>query len=187
MKKSKPINYVDKQEFYELMLAHWDRVKAAEAAGLPPPIANNKIGRNIIKIAEGIGSRYNFSKYSYREELVSDGIIDAVKAINKFNPHESKNPFGYFSQCIWYAFLRRIDEEKEAQYIRYKMTENAYMEGSLVGGEDTESFSGVIEDNEFRDDFVSNFERRMNEKKAKRDLKKVESKSPVDDMFIYED
>jgi len=44
---------------------------------------------------------------------------------HNFNPEKSKNPFSYFTQIIYYAFLRRIEKEKKQSYIKYKILENA--------------------------------------------------------------
>ena len=51
--------------------------------------------------------------------------IDMVewKKLCNFDPEKSKNPFSYFTQIIYYAFLRRIEKEKKQSYIKLKMTE----------------------------------------------------------------
>ena len=42
---------------------------------------------------------------------------------DNFDPNKSKNPFAYFTQIIYYAFLRRIGKEKKQLYVKYKATE----------------------------------------------------------------
>lgn len=45
---------------------------------------------------------------------------------HNFNPDKSSNPFSYFTQIIYYAFLRRIEKEKKQSYVKFKiMEENA--------------------------------------------------------------
>ena len=44
---------------------------------------------------------------------------------SNFDPEKSKNPFSYFTQIIYYAFLRRIQKEKKQAYIKYKAVEAA--------------------------------------------------------------
>ena len=44
---------------------------------------------------------------------------------HNFDPDKSKNPFSYFTQIIYYAFLRRIQKEKKQSYIKYKAIEAA--------------------------------------------------------------
>lgn len=172
--KNKTVNYVDKKEFYDLLVKHKQRVMLAEERGLDPPQACDQIGLNIMKIANGLASRYNFSRYPYREEMVSDGIIDACAAINKFDTDRHDNPFGYFTTVIWNSFIHRIESEEVQTYIRFKKTENSYLTGLLVGGEDVEAFSGVIEDNDYRDEFIANYERKVAERKERREQRKLE-------------
>jgi hypothetical protein len=42
---------------------------------------------------------------------------------HNFNPRKSKNPFSYFTQIIYFAFLRRIEKEKKQAYVKLKATE----------------------------------------------------------------
>ena len=44
---------------------------------------------------------------------------------HNFDPEKSKNPFSYFTQIIYFAFLRRIEKEKKQSYIKYKMLEQS--------------------------------------------------------------
>jgi hypothetical protein len=82
-----------------------------------------------LDIATHLSYRPNFINYPYREEMISDGIENCVMYASNFNPEKSKNPFSYFTQIIYYAFLRRIQKEKKQSYVKYKMT----MEKDLTG------------------------------------------------------
>ena len=48
----------------------------------------------------------------YKEDMISDGVENCVQYIDNFDPAKSKNPFAYFTQIVYYAFLRRIAKEK---------------------------------------------------------------------------
>ena len=50
---------------------------------------------------------------------------------HNFNPEKSKNPFAYFTQIIYYAFLRRIEREKKQAYVKYKAAQMSDMDDSL--------------------------------------------------------
>ena len=65
-----------------------------------------------LKIANGLSYRPNFINYTYRQEMISDGIENCLQYIHNFDPEKSKNPFAYFTQIIYYAFIRRIQKEK---------------------------------------------------------------------------
>ena len=67
---------------------------------------------SVFKIANGLSYRPNFINYTYRQEMISDGIENCLQYIHNFDPEKSKNPFAYFTQIIYYAFIRRIQKEK---------------------------------------------------------------------------
>jgi DNA-directed RNA polymerase specialized sigma24 family protein len=99
--------------------------------------------------------------------MVSDGLENAIQALGNFDPTKSKNPFAYFTQIIWYAFLRRIDKEKKQVYIRHKVTENSMLTGTLVDKDgDAEGDANYVDlNNDYMTDFVANYEKRMESKK----------------------
>ena len=84
------------------------------------PIIPDYAGECFLKIAERLSHRPNFINYAFREEMVSDGIENCVMYASNFNPEKSSNPFAYFTQITYYAFLRRIEKEKKQLYIKYK-------------------------------------------------------------------
>ena len=55
--------------------------------------------------------------------MISDGIENSLQYIDNFDPEKSKNPFAYFTQIIYYAFLRRISQEKKQLEIKNKILE----------------------------------------------------------------
>ena len=54
--------------------------------------------------------------------MIGDGIENCVMYASNFDPEKSTNPFSYFTQIIYFAFLRRIQKEKKQNYIKYKAT-----------------------------------------------------------------
>ena len=80
-----------------------------------------------MKIATHLSYRPNFINYMFKEDMVSDGVENCVQYIDNFDPNKSKNPFAYFTQIVYYAFLRRIAKEKRQMDIRDKLIEkNGY-------------------------------------------------------------
>ena len=70
--------------------------------------------------------------------MISDGIENCLQYIHNFNPEKSKNPFAYFTQIIYYAFIRRIQKEKKQTHIKNKMIENQeYIDFVTLEGDDT--------------------------------------------------
>ena len=59
--------------------------------------------------------------------MICDGIENCVQYIGNFDPSKSSNPFAYFTQIIYYAFLRRISKEKRQLEIKNKIiTKSGY-------------------------------------------------------------
>jgi hypothetical protein len=114
-------------------MVEWKNVvKEAEASGETkrPPVTEY-IGECFFKIAEHLSYRPNFINYHYREEMIGDGIENCLMYCHNFDPNKSKNPFSYFTQIIYYAFLRRIQKEKKQNYIKYKLAEAKDSEGRI--------------------------------------------------------
>jgi hypothetical protein len=68
--------------------------------------------------------------------MISDGIENCLQYMSNFNPKKSNNPFAYFTQIIYYAFIRRIQKEKKQQDVKAKLIANTgteMMMDSLVG------------------------------------------------------
>ena len=123
-KKKNPNHYVDNQEFYEALCEWKDKVVEAEECGEERPPISNYVGECFIKMAEGLSRRACFINYDFREEMVGDAIENAILYAHNFKK-EGKNPFAYFTQMMYYAFLRRIQKEKKQMYIKYKLIEQS--------------------------------------------------------------
>jgi len=130
MSKSKN-HYIDNEKFYEEMCEWVVLVKEAEASEEPRPPINNYIGKCFLDIASNLCKKGNFAKYPYTEEMVSDAVENCLMYAHNFNPEKSKNPFSYFTQIIYFAFLRRIEKEKKQMYIKYKLMEENDVDGTL--------------------------------------------------------
>ena len=136
-KRKTGVHYVNNARFLEAMKEWKERCKEAEELGDPQPPVTNYIGECFLKIANHLSYRPNFINYTYRDEMISDGIENCLQYCGNFNPDKSKNPFAYFTQIIYYAFIRRIQKEKKQQHIRHKVIENMNVD-ILAVGEDME-------------------------------------------------
>ena len=117
--------YVNNADFLAAIVEMRAKKQEAEEKGLPKPIVSNYIGECILKIATHLSYKPNFINYSYRDEMISDGIENCLQYIDNFNPEKSTNPFAYFTQIIYYAFLRRIQREKKQLEIKTKILERS--------------------------------------------------------------
>lgn len=128
-------NYINNRDFYEALVKYKEQYVYAEKfsnSGKLPQMPDY-LGECFMKLAYKIASRPNFSGYSYKEEMIEDGIENCMIAWKSFDPEKTQNPFAYFTQIIWYAFLRRIEKEQKQSYIKHKSLLNASLEATLLG------------------------------------------------------
>tara|TARA_R100000988_G_C3975974_1_gene154146 strand:- start:521 stop:1069 length:549 start_codon:yes stop_codon:yes gene_type:complete len=123
--KKKSVHYVSNKEFLQAMIEYKDRCDKADKRKRKRPPVTNYIGECFLKIANHLSYRPNFINYTFRDDMISDGIENCLQYLNNFNPKKSNNPFAYFTQIIYYAFIRRIQKEKKQANIKYKMIEEA--------------------------------------------------------------
>ncbi len=136
--KQKP-HYVNNKKFLEAMTEYRELRIKAEETGKPRPQVTNYIGECYLKIANHLSYRPNFINYTYRDDMISDGIENCLQYMDNFDPEKSKNPFAYFTQIIYYAFIRRIQKEKKQYQIKQKMIANFGVEQMMdqLEGDDT--------------------------------------------------
>ena len=107
--------------------------------------------------------------------MVSDGIENCILYFKDYNPEIGQNPFAYFTQVIYYAFLRRISKEEKNRYVIYKNFQHNIVHGSAQG--ECDSFV-LFDDNDKNllpmsmydniNDFMDRFEKKEEAKKVKR-------------------
>ncbi len=114
-------HYVNNADFLAAIKEYKQKVLEAEESGAEKPQVSNYIGECILKIATHLSYKPNFINYSYKDDMILDGIENCIQYIDNFDPTKSSNPFAYFTQIIFYAFLRRIAKEKKQSYIKNKL------------------------------------------------------------------
>ena len=119
--KKKKEHYVDKKKFLEEMKKYHKKVQSARKRNRKDPPITNYIGECFLKIANHLSYRPNFINYTYKEDMISDGIENCLQYVANFDPEKSNNPFAYFTQIIYYAFIRRIQKEKKQTTIKQKL------------------------------------------------------------------
>jgi len=176
--KNKP-HYVDNKKFLQAMIEYRDKCKKAEEKNRKKPEVTNYIGECFLKIANHLSYRPNFIIYTYRDDMISDGIENCVQYIHNFDPEKSRNPFAYFTQIIHYAFLRRIQKEKKHLYTKMKLTENADIMGTTSDKQEGDKeYAAPIKMSEWSKEYTGNFINDFEENKRKK--KKNKSTTPID-------
>lgn len=157
----KKYHYVNNKEFFE----HLIRFKKN-----PEDLVSKEyIGQAFLDIAKGVSNMYNFQNYTYKDDMISEAVLNCYMYMNNFDPEKSKNPFSYFTQIIYYAFVRYIKKEKKQLYIKYKLIRNSnnLLDFSTTQDEDNTYYS--MQPNQFSDDlyqgideYIQNYEKSMN-------------------------
>ena len=124
MEKEKKVHYVDNKLFFAEMEKWKTDIAESDEVDDLPPMVTEYMGECFYKIATHLSYRPNFINYTYREEMIGDGIENCIRYAKNFNPEKSKNPFAYFTQIIYYAFIRRITKEKKQTAIKQKIIDN---------------------------------------------------------------
>jgi hypothetical protein len=125
MTKRKSENYVNNKDFLDALMSYRKAVAEAESSGAVKPKVPKYIGECFLKIATHLSYKPNFVNYMFREDMVCDAVENCLQYIHNFNPEKSTNPFAYFTQVTWYAFLRRIAKEKKQLEIKSKILERS--------------------------------------------------------------
>lgn len=123
--KKKKNHYVDNEQFYNDLVEFKKAREAAAEAGEIAPRIPEKIGVVLYNISVKRATERNFRNYAFIEEMIGDGYEDCVRRIHNFDPDKGSNPFSYFSQVIFFAFIRRIKAEKKYLYTKFKAIDNA--------------------------------------------------------------
>lgn len=172
-------HYVDNDELLASIISYQESVKQAELDGKEEPIMNDYIGACILEIASRFAYRPNFINYSFRDEMIADGIEVCITGVKKFDAQQFKNPFAYLTQCCFYAFISRIKREKTQQYIRSEVMKNYDSELFNLQNQDL--------DEDYKDSMIEFINSNMNVdgsflfKEKKPVPKKI---GPLEDMFI---
>ena len=143
-------HYVNNKEFLEALIVYRGKCAEAEEKGQPRPRITNYLGSCFLKIATHLSYKPNFVNYMFREDMIGDGIENCVQYIHNFDPAKSNNPFAYFTQIIYYAFLRRIQKEKKQLEIKTKIIERTGYDQVMVveeGAGGSSSDYNTIKDN----------------------------------------
>lgn len=151
--------YIKPKELHEIMCEYREAAILAEAEGREKPLVPDKVGRAIQDIAHRLSTRGNFRYYSYREEMIMDGVEKCLRYIDNYDHKKYDNPFSYFTKIVWYAFVYRIKKEKKQLAIKFKAINHMNIMNMASGqqdGDDTD-YGIVISSSESTQEYMDNF------------------------------
>lgn len=173
--KKQKEHYVDNKLFYKEMVEWKKKFKESQEMDEPAPPVSEYIATCFYHIAENLAKKPNFVNYPFKEDMVGDGIENCLMYCGNFNPRKSKNPFSYFTQIIYYAFLRKIQKEKKQNYIKYK-----YLESQDTQGDFTE-FLKLLGINEEEGEMYRRMSEEKEESKVLKKKKRKKKNSLIED------
>jgi len=125
-RKKNHAHYVNNKDFSQAVVEYVKEVeKAKKNRANQLPVVPDYVAICFMRIAEGLSHKANFVGYTYREEMVMDAVENCLKAILNYDIDAATrtgnpNAFAYFTQIVWYAFLRRIAKEKKQQELKLR-------------------------------------------------------------------
>ena len=163
--REKP-HYVNNKDFTQAVVDYAILAQAAKKSGEPAPMVPNYLAESLLKINEGLSHKSNFVRYTYREEMVMDGVENCLRALANFDAtvatrKGNPNAFGYFTQISWFAFLRRITKEKKQQDVKMKYIAESGLDEFMIDPDEDPEVAKVVQN------FVDNLRRRIDEVKDK--------------------
>ena len=159
-------HYVNNKLFTQAVIDYTREVKKARLAGEPDPMVPDYIASCLLKMCEGVSHKSNFVRYTYREEMVMDGVENCLKALANYDGDaktRSGNPnaFGYFTQISWFAFLRRITKEKKQQELKLRFIAESGLDEFMIDPDEDAEVAKIVRN------FVDELRRKIDDVKDK--------------------
>lgn len=159
MKQRRKRNYINNRQLFDVISQY-----KTDLIEHPDKRIPDYIGEAIMLIANRLASKSNFCGYSFKEEMIGDGIENCIMYIKNFNPEKSNNPFAYITQIIKFSFIRRIQKEKKQQYVKLKNIQNHFTFEELNNEMNDRFDRDLYENNQ---EFIRQFEKNLVDKKQK--------------------
>jgi hypothetical protein len=156
-------NYIDKEAFH-LALVKYKNGKGGKRV-------EDYVGKCLLDICHNLAKKPCWAGYSYKDEMIEDGIENCSKAIRSYDiNNEKKNPFWYFSFIAERAFIRRLDAEKNQTAIKHLNARHHHIQGEVDDWESNDLSNKVIREFEER-------KQKQKEKARKQRKKNIENRS----------
>ena len=180
-KPRRKTNYINNKTLYGAMIHYRNDLQHSLEHDADKPQVPRYIGESILLICNNLAKKPNFSGYTYKHDMISDGIMDCIAAVDNFDPDKTNNPFAYFTQIAWNAFLRRIQKEKKQTYIKHKNYENSFL---LMDIHDEMNGGNMqLKSNDYSSEIVRSFEDKLTKTKKQSKLTGVEKFSELEEII----
>ena len=130
--QKQPEHYIDNKLFLERIKEHKLKTKEYLAQGKESPRLTNYLGECLNLIAYKLANHPWYSKWTFRDEMISDALENMVLYFDKFDSDKYDNPFAYYTQIAKWAFHRRMAKEMRMTYTKYKFFEQTMINPGLT-------------------------------------------------------
>ena len=83
-------------------------------------IVSERLGELLLLIANNLSNKGSFHGYTWKEDMVAEGVLTCIKYMYNFDPmrFRNPNPFAYFTSVIRNSFLNYIKKQKKHSEIK---------------------------------------------------------------------
>lgn len=132
-------HYVNNREFTLALDDYSRECKDAEDQGKEKPRMNNYLGDCIMRMANRLANSPRFRNYSFRDEMIHNGILAAVKYAHRFDGDRFDNGFAYVTQILFSHFIITIKNEKKKYETNLQLIQQA--EVGVIGNAEFSSLA----------------------------------------------
>jgi hypothetical protein len=128
-KRQKPgdKNYVNNKEFTKALDDYSRACRSAVESGEEEPVMSRYVGECIMKMAERLATTNRFRNYPYRDEMIGNAIVAAVKYAKNFDGDRFNNGFAYVTQILFSHMVITIVKEKKKYKTNLEMIQQAQL------------------------------------------------------------
>jgi hypothetical protein len=148
-----PTYYINKEQMRLALKEYKTQCELAEANGQEVPRVPEYLGDCFLKIARGLGMKYNFRQYSFLNDMIGDAVMTCLKRIRSYDPdrisdktNKPTSAFSYFTRVCWYEFLAKIKEEDYEASVKWALFMQSDLDSFVAGADEAEDFKMDLND-----------------------------------------
>jgi len=126
-KPRKPKNYINNKTLYTSMIEYKTKLNEALKNDRPKPQVSNYIGQSILLICNNLAKKPNFSGYTYKQDMISDGIIDCIAAVDNFDPDKTNNPLLTLLRSLGTLLLDVFKKKRNKHISSIRISKTAFL------------------------------------------------------------
>ena len=137
--------YIDNKQFNIDLTEYLMLCEECEKDGKEIPQIPRNLAESFQKIATGLSTNVRFSRYTFIDDMISDGVLACITKIIKYDFRKYNNPFAYFTQICWFEFIGRIGEEYNEKKAVYRACEELSLFDFHLDADDVDTNNQYLE------------------------------------------